>query len=117
MPTVNSINNKSNSAAALVCSIALILISGCATSPPIQEMSDARQAIAAAKEAGAEQHAANTLSQAELMLDTAETYLQRGVYWQAKNDAIRAKDKAFEALLTSREATTGQGSPAAGASQ
>lgn len=50
------------------------------------------------------------------MLDTAENYLQRSVYWQAKRDAIGAKEKAFEALLTSREATTGQGSPAAGAS-
>jgi hypothetical protein len=111
---VNSSNNKSKTAAALLCSIALVLISGCATAPPIQEMSDARQAIAAAKEAGAEQHAAETLSHAELMLDTAETYLQRGVYWQAKRDAIGAKDKAFEALLTSREATAGQGSPVTG---
>ena len=114
---MKNFNNKSKTAAAFVCSIALILVSGCATSPPIQEMSDARQAIAAAKDAGAEQHAAATLSQAELMLDTAETYLERGVYWQAKRDAIGAKDKAFEALLTSREATTGQGSPAAGAPQ
>ncbi len=113
---MRSYKNKSRTAAALLCSIALILISGCAASPPIQEMSDARQAIAAAKEAGAEQHAAATLSQAELMLDTAENYLQRSVYWQAKRDAIGAKEKAFEALLTSREATTGQGSPAAGAS-
>ena len=69
---MRSYKNKSKTAAALLCSIALILISGCVTAPPIQEMSDARQAIAAAKEAGAEQHAAATLSQAELMLDTAE---------------------------------------------
>jgi hypothetical protein len=114
---VNSFNNKSKTAAAFVCSIALILVSGCTSSPPIQEMSDARQAIAAAKEAGAEQHAAETLDHAELMLDTAENYLERGVYWQAKSDAISAKDKAFEALLTSREATTGQSNPAAGAPQ
>ena len=109
--------NKFKAAAALVCGIALVLTLGCAISPPVQEMSDARQAIAAAKEAGAEQHAAVTLNQAEQMLDTAEKYLQGGVYRQAQRDAISAKDKAFSALLTSRQATTGQGSPAAGTSQ
>lgn len=109
--------NKFKVAAALLCGIALVLTLGCAISPPVQEMSDARQAIAAAKEAGAEQHAAATLSHAELMLNIAEKYLQSGVYWQAKRDAISAKDNAFKALLLSRQVTTGQGSPVAGTSQ
>ena len=80
---------------------------GCATAPPVQEMSDARQAIAAAREAGAENLAADDLAQAEAMLDGAEEYLELGTsaaYWQAKKNAIAAKEVAFEALLTTRDA-------------
>ena len=76
--------NKFKVAAALLCGIALVLTLGCAISPPVQEMSDARQAIAAAKEAGAEQHAEAALSHAELMLNIAEKYLQSGVYWPGR---------------------------------
>lgn len=109
--------NKFKVAVSLLCGMALVLTLGCAISPPVQEMSDARQAIAAAKEAGADQHAAADLSHAELMLNIAEKYLQGGVYWQAKRDAISAKDNAFKALLISRQVIAGQGSPAAGTSQ
>jgi Domain of unknown function (DUF4398) len=80
---------------------------GCATSPPVQEMSDARQAIAAAKEAGAEQLAVDELGRAETYLKNAEEFLVVGTsnaYWQARNAAIDAKEMAFEALLTSRNA-------------
>jgi hypothetical protein len=79
----------------------------CATAPPVQEMSDARQAIAAAREAGAGQFAEDKLGQAEVLLQNAEELLVVGTsnaYWQAKKSAIDAKDKAFEALLTSRNA-------------
>ncbi len=80
---------------------------GCATSPPVQEMSDARQAIAAAREAGAASLASAQLAEAEQLLDTAETYLATGSsnsYWQAHKAAISAKEVAFEALLASRNA-------------
>ncbi len=90
--------------AALIC---LILTAACATAPPVQEMSDARQAIAAAREAGAAELAAEQLKEAELMLGTAEDYLQGGssaAFWQAKKAALGAKEKAFEALLASRDA-------------
>ena len=94
----------------LACFILLlwaILSSGCATAPPVQEMSDARQAIAAAKEAGAVDLAAEQLSQAESLLSDAEKYLQSGssaAFWQAKKAALSAKEIAFAALLTSRNA-------------
>ena len=68
-------------------------------------MSDARQAIAAAKEAGAEELAVDQLDEAESLLVTAEKYLKTGTsaaYWQARKAAITAKEVAFEALLTSR---------------
>ena len=83
------------------------LLAGCATTPPVQEMSDARQAIAAAKEAGAEQLAINQLGQAVALLENAEAHLVVGTsnaYWQARKAAVSAKDMAFEALLTSRNA-------------
>jgi hypothetical protein len=83
----------------------LAWVTSCATAPPVQEMSDARQAIAAAWEAGAEEFAGDRLGEAEVFLDKAEVYLEAGGstnYWQAKQAAISAKDAAFEALLTSR---------------
>jgi len=43
----------------------LCCLGGCETVPPVQEMSDARQAIAAAKEAGATERAAFHLKAAE----------------------------------------------------
>ncbi|MDP6675450.1 MAG: DUF4398 domain-containing protein [Gammaproteobacteria bacterium] len=72
-------------------------------------MSDARQAIAAAKEAGADQLAVDQLGRAKLLLQDAETFLMTGnsnAYWQARKAAIEAKEMAFEALLTSRNAKT-----------
>ena len=89
---------------------ALALAAGCATGPPVQEMSDARLAIAAAKDAGAEQMASNELRDAENLLDSAETYLQSGNYISARRDAISAKESAFEALLTARESLSQSGS-------
>ena len=83
------------------------LLVACATAPPVQEMSDARQAIAAAKEAGAEDLAVDQLGEAEILLMSAEKYLQTGTssaYWQARKAAVSAKEVAFEALLTSRTA-------------
>ncbi len=87
----------------------LAALAGCATAPPVQEMSDARQAIAAAKEAGAGQLAVDELNGAELLLQNAEAFLVAGTsnaYWQARKAAVGAKEKAFEALLTSRNAKT-----------
>jgi len=87
--------------------LAAALLGACATAPPVQEMSDARQAIAAAREAGAAELAPNELIKAEGLLEGAEDYLEAGTssaYWQARRSAQRAKDVAFEALLVSRNA-------------
>ena len=96
--------------------LAFVFLAGCANAPPVQEMSDARQAIAAATEAGADDYAAAQLSEAQDLLDDAETYLDTGTssgYWQAKKAAVGAKEIAFEALLNSRNANDAsvQGSP------
>ena len=78
-----------------------LALAGCATAPPVQEMSDARQAIAAAREAGAADLAADRLAQAEELLRGAEDFLEVGTsnaYWQAKRNAISAKEVAFEVV-------------------
>lgn len=67
-------------------------------------MSDARQAIAAAKEAGAEQYAAVDLRAAEAFLDSAQRNLSERAYGSARRDATLARDRARQALAISESA-------------
>ena len=73
---------------------------GCETAPPVQEMSDARQAISVAKEAGAEAAAPEDIREAEALLGSAQKNLADRAYAQARRDALRAKEKALHALAT-----------------
>ncbi len=72
-------------------------LSACAGAP-VQEMSNARQAIKAARDAGADKIAPATLSEAQTLLERAEANLQRRAYRDARRDAIAARGKASEAL-------------------
>jgi len=84
-----------------------LMAASCATAPPVQEMSDARQAIAAAREAGAAEFAARQLVKAENLLADAQRQLEAAgssAYWSARQSALSAKEIAFEALLKSRAA-------------
>lgn len=63
---------------------------------PVQEMSDARQAIAAAKKALGENSNA-VLLQAEEALQSAERALGDGAYELAKRYALSSKDLAIQA--------------------
>src|SRR5688572_1494375 len=69
---------------------------------PVQEMSDARQAIKAAQEAGAEQFARDTFSEAQTLLSTAEAQLQKRQFRTARRDASAARAKAVQALHTAQ---------------
>lgn len=60
-------------------------------------------AIAVAKDAGAEKHAADQLVAAENYLDSAEKLLNEKSYSQARRDALRAKRSAMDALLMSEK--------------
>lgn len=71
---------------------------GCATGPPVQEMSDARQAIAVARQAGAETLAPAELREAESFLVSAQRKLSERNYSQARRDAVQAKNHALVAL-------------------
>lgn len=79
----------------------LLAASGCQTAPPVQEMSDARQAITAAREAGAAQHASNDLSAALSLIESAERSISSRRYAEARRDAVQAKTRALEALRRS----------------
>ena len=79
-------------------------LAACETAPPVQEMSDARQAIAGAKKAGAADHAAFHLRAAETYLASAQKKLAERLYGQARRDAKQAKMKALDALRESESA-------------
>ena len=81
----------------LLLMVLCIGASGCA-GVPAQEMSNARQAIKAARDAGAEQVAPQKLSEAQSLLEQAESSLQNGDYRNARRSAVAAKGRATEAL-------------------
>jgi len=67
-------------------------------------MSDARQAIAVAREAGAADSAPDELRAAETYLESAQQNLSNRAYKAARNFAVQAKQKALEALATAENA-------------
>lgn len=75
---------------------ALLLLAGCAMAP-VQEMSDARQALLAAEEAGATEHARDTLAHARAYLGRAEQALAAQEYDRARKQAELARAAAREA--------------------
>lgn len=72
-------------------------VMACAMSPPVQEMSDARQAISAARDANAGEHAPETLNSAEVLMGNAADNLEEGHYGQAKRAALAAREEAIRA--------------------
>ena len=81
--------------------LAVVFMVACQSGPPVQEMSDARQAIAVAREAGAEITATDELRAAEAHLQRAERRLSEKAYSQARRDALEAKRSALDALSIS----------------
>lgn len=81
----------------LVC-----MAAGCATPPPIQELSDARQAIMAAEDAGAHEYASARLTAARSLLDSAQEKLHHHDYQGARVDAVSAHSRAIEARVIAR---------------
>ncbi len=77
------------------------LLNGCTTTPPIQEMSDARQSVEAAKQAGATKLAPGAIDNAEQLLTMAEVGMRSGNFEEAQQDAIAAREAARQALAIS----------------
>jgi uncharacterized protein HemX len=88
----------------LLALIALILGAGCATAPPVQEMSDARQAIAAAEEAQAERYAPDQMREARRFLADAEEHIRQEAFNLARINAVRALNRATQALEAAQAA-------------
>ena len=74
-------------------------ISACSITAPVQEMSNARQSIRAAKNANAENLATNLLSEAKQRLHSAMRELDAGEYEKARILALEAKHLALKAKL------------------
>ena len=74
-----------------------LLVSGCAVLPPVQEMSDARQALDAAREAQAERYALQKMRGAEESMALATRSLEQRDYESARMAATVAKALAIKA--------------------
>ena len=87
----------------VLATIGLLLLTGCVTAPPVQEMSDARQAIAAAELADSDRKEVDTLDDARRFLADAERQIQEQSYGPARLNAVRAKNRAALALRSIKE--------------
>ncbi len=76
------------------------LLTACA-GIPFQEMSDARQAVEAARQAGARSYSPEELLSAENLLQRAEVALSDGLFRQAREDAEAAREMAVSAQAKS----------------
>ena len=77
---------------------------GCRTAPPVQEMSDARQAISAAAAAGATRGSSPEYDAAQAAIARAEAHLQAHEYGRARLAALHAKHHAAAALASAQHA-------------
>jgi outer membrane murein-binding lipoprotein Lpp len=78
--------------------VGVICLIGCAGGPPVQEMSDARQAIAAARAAGATPATSPDFYAAQAAIERAEAHLQAQEFTRARLAAMQAKRHAAAAL-------------------
>jgi hypothetical protein len=77
--------------------VGILGLMGC-QSPPVQEMSDARQAIAAASAAGQPASTSPDLYAAKAAIERAQTHLEAKEYVRARLAALEAKRHAAAAL-------------------
>jgi PBP1b-binding outer membrane lipoprotein LpoB len=88
--------------------LSLVILScfcfGACASAPVQELSDARQAIVAARAAGAATSASADLNAAQTAIASAEAHLQAHEYRRAKFAAVAAKRHAVAALTDAERA-------------
>jgi len=83
---------------------------GCAGAP-VQEMSNARQAVRAAERAGAVTYAPAELEEARRLLTEAKTNLNRGDYRAARDGAEQSREKAVAARRLAETATAAAPKP------
>jgi len=88
------------------CLLSALVLSGMAACAgiPAQEMSNARQAIRAAQDAGAAQTAPGEIEKAQGFLLKAEASMQQRLFRQARDEASEARRIATEALKAAQSA-------------
>jgi hypothetical protein len=83
--------------------VGVACLMGCGGAP-VQEMSDARQAIAAAQVAGAPASSSADFYAAQAAITRAETHLEAQEYTRARLAALEAKRHAAAALTNAQHA-------------
>jgi outer membrane murein-binding lipoprotein Lpp len=94
--------------------IGISCLTGCPSGPPVQELSDARQAIAAATTAGVTPSTSPDLYAAQAAISRAQAHLEAREYVRARLAAEAAKRHATAALNVS--AHTAEAPPGSGPS-
>ena len=90
--------------------VGILSLLGC-HGPPVQEMSDARQAIAAATAAGAPASTSPDLYAAKAAIERAQNHLEAREYVRARLAALEAKRHAAAALNATTSNQHGDGQP------
>jgi hypothetical protein len=90
--------------------VGILSLLGC-HGPPVQEMSDARQAIAAATAAGAPASTSPDLYAAKAAIERAQNHLEAREYVRARLAALEAKRHAAAALNATAANQHGDGQP------
>src|SRR5579859_2972060 len=85
----------------LAIATAAVVLNACAGAP-VQEMSNARQTLAAAEQAQAGKSTQQDLTNARRYLDEAQAALDAGDYSTAREDALKAQQIALRALAMSQ---------------
>ncbi len=80
----------------LISLMIVFTLSACASLPPLQEMSNASQTIAAAKEMNSSADQSQNIQEAERLLSRAERRMEVNLYESARQDALRAQKEAIE---------------------
>jgi len=109
-PRIMPHSRRAKSPLLKVALLAVALAMGCAGAP-VQQMSDARQAVRAAQKADAKIHAPDLLAEAEKLLASAKANLDRGEYRLARDEAEMARARAMEARRIAEAATADPATP------
>jgi spore cortex formation protein SpoVR/YcgB (stage V sporulation) len=85
-------------------------LSGC-VGAPVQEMSNARQAVRAAQQAGGAKYSPEAMAEAERLLQSARANQSKGEYRVAREEAEQARDKAMQARREAEAAKASKPGP------